>query len=295
VSSRRPPKRDRREEARARIAAQRQAQLKAERRRRILLVSSAPVGVIAVVVAIVLIAMNTGGGSQTSTFGPAPSTVVSKVTGVSAADLDTVGVGTTQTTETKKLTGAALTSGALPRVLYVGAEYCPYCAFERWGLAVALSRFGTLSGVQLMKSSAKDVNPSTNTFSFRDLKYTSDYIVFDAHEIQDRNSKSIGTLDAADDSLFTNVGGSSYPFIDVGGKWYQSTSGTTDALNSLQGKTWQQIADALATPTSAVAKAVLGTANQLTAQICSATGDKPTAVCSAAGVQAATKALSSVS
>jgi hypothetical protein len=293
VSSRRPPKRNRREEARARIAAERAAQLRAERRRRLLLVSGAPVAVIAVIVAIVLIAVNSGGGDKTTNFGPAPATVVSKVTGVSAADLNTVGVGSAITTQTKKLTGAALTSGGKPRVLYVGAEYCPYCAFERWGLAIALSRFGTLSGLQLMKSSADDVNPSTNTFSFRDLKYTSDYIVFDPHEIQDRNSKSIGTpLSSADSALFTNIGGSSYPFIDVAGKWYQSTSVDTTALN---GKTWAQIADSLATPTSAISKAVLGTANQLTAEICSATDNKPADVCTAAGVQAATKVLASVS
>ena len=37
----------------------------------------------------------------------------------------------------------ALTSGGKPEILYVGAEYCPYCAAERWAMVVALSRFGT--------------------------------------------------------------------------------------------------------------------------------------------------------
>ena len=39
----------------------------------------------------------------------------------------------------------ALTSNGKPEILYIGAEFCPYCAAERWAIAVALSRFGTLS------------------------------------------------------------------------------------------------------------------------------------------------------
>ena len=40
---------------------------------------------------------------------------------------------------------AALTgpSGS-PELFYYGAEYCPYCAAERWSVVIALSRFGTL-------------------------------------------------------------------------------------------------------------------------------------------------------
>ena len=35
----------------------------------------------------------------------------------------------------------------LPEVLYLGAEYCPYCAAQRWTTIIALSRFGTWSGL----------------------------------------------------------------------------------------------------------------------------------------------------
>ena len=41
----------------------------------------------------------------------------------------------------------ALTADGKPEVLYVGAEYCPFCAAERWPVVVALSRFGTWSGL----------------------------------------------------------------------------------------------------------------------------------------------------
>ena len=46
------------------------------------------------------------------------------------------------------ITGAPLTSGGKPEMLYIGAEYCPYCAAERWAMIVALSRFGTFSGLR---------------------------------------------------------------------------------------------------------------------------------------------------
>jgi hypothetical protein len=32
-------------------------------------------------------------------------------------------------------------------MLYIGAEYCPYCAAERWPLVMALSKFGTFSNL----------------------------------------------------------------------------------------------------------------------------------------------------
>ena len=37
----------------------------------------------------------------------------------------------------------ALTEAGLPEMLYMGAEYCPFCAAERWAMVMALSKFGT--------------------------------------------------------------------------------------------------------------------------------------------------------
>src|SRR5205823_15010475 len=41
-----------------------------------------------------------------------------------------------------------------PEVLYIGAEYCPFCAAERWSLVYALARFGTFKGLLLSTSSS---------------------------------------------------------------------------------------------------------------------------------------------
>ena len=60
----------------------------------------------------------------------------------------------------------------------MGAEYCPYCAAERWALVMALSKFGTFTDLQGTTSSATDTNPSTPTFSFYGSTYTSKYLSF---------------------------------------------------------------------------------------------------------------------
>jgi len=40
-------------------------------------------------------------------------------------------------------------------VSYVGGEYCPYCAIQRWALLVALSKFGSFTNLdgQVISSS----------------------------------------------------------------------------------------------------------------------------------------------
>ena len=49
--------------------------------------------------------------------------------------------------------------GKSPAMLYYGAEYCPYCAAERWAMTAALSRFGTWSELKITASSHTDVFP----------------------------------------------------------------------------------------------------------------------------------------
>jgi fructose-specific component phosphotransferase system IIB-like protein len=72
----------------------------------------------------------------------------------------------------------------------------------------------------------------------------------------------------------------SIPFIDFGNKWL--ISGSSYSPQVLQGKTWSQIATALKSPDSAIAKAVDGAANYITAAICSMTGNQPASACTPA-------------
>jgi Domain of unknown function (DUF929) len=275
--------------ARARIAAR-------EKRRRVTIVLSSVGAVLVIVVALIAVKIATGAGSPKSgaTATAAQAQVIHAVSSVPAAVLNQIGAGTLSLAP-KATTGAALTAGGKPEVLYVGAEYCPYCATERWAVAVALSRFGTFSGLGQTASSPSDVYPSTATLTFHGATYTSPYLSFTAKEIQSNKVvngtyATLDTLTAAQESLVNTLNkGGGIPFIDMGGKYV--ISGATYDPGVLKGKTHAQIAAALSDPTSSIALGADGSANVITAAICASTKNKPTAVCTSAGVMAAAAKL----
>lgn len=285
--------------ARARLAAERTRQ--DQRRRRLLLVVVPVAVVLVAVVALVAVRFATGTTTRAGAPArPAEDSVITAVTSVPAGVLDQVGVGS-GTAPPTSIQAPALTSGGKPQVLYVGAEYCPYCAAERWAMVVAASRFGTFSGLGQTASAAADVYPSTATLTFHGSSYTSSTITFtgvetESNQVAGNGYAPLDTLSAADQQTLSTynqapyvTSGGSIPFVDIGGKYLISGASYSPAL--LQGKTHAQIAAALSDPTSPIAQAVDGTANQITAAICATTSNAPTDVCSSAGVKSAAAAL----
>jgi hypothetical protein len=287
---------------RERLAAQRQAAQHAQvRKRRLWLAGGSIVAVIAVVVAFVLARSN--GGSSGSTSGnnaPAPTgsaltSVLGQLTSVPATTLDQVGAGTTAANPTS-ITGPALTSGGKPEMLYIGAEYCPYCAAERWAMIVALNRFGTFSGLAPIRSAAKDGGgnaepfPLTPTWTFAKASYTSSFLTFTPVEgytnIPDKATGFYTVLQpptAAQQALLNKYDAANQgaiPFIDYGNRFLSVGASYNPAI--LSGLTWAQIAADLHDPSSTVAKSVLGTANFATAAICSLTNNQPASACTSA-------------
>jgi hypothetical protein len=280
------------ERRQARMVAIRAEQARRERQRRALWISVTAVAVVVVVVGVLVGVKAAGGGKTTpaAARGPASASVVQAVTAVPATVLSAVGPGSVQTLP-KPINATALVADSKPRVLYVGAEYCPYCAAERWPMVVALSRFGSWSNLGATSSSSSDAFPSTATLSFHGATYTSDLLSFSGVE-QTSNIPAgngyepLDTLSDADQSLLTTydappfVSSSSagaIPFIDLGGRYV--ISGASYSPQVLAGKTHEQIAAALADPKSPTAKAIDGTANAITATLCELTGQKPTTVC----------------
>jgi len=173
--------RNRRQSAREKIAAQQAAARRAQVRKQVLLTVGSVAAVLAVVVAFVVIKAFAGPASAGSNTATANASVVANLTSVPASTLKAVGKGSALTYNAKPLipiTGPALTENGKPEVLYIGAEYCPYCGTERWAMAEALSRFGTFSGLRFIHSSASDVYPSTPTLTFYKATYTSKYVTF---------------------------------------------------------------------------------------------------------------------
>ena len=288
---------------REKIAAQQAAARRAEKRRRILIASGSIIVVLAVVIVFVVVKLNSKSGSDTSTNGPTGSALTSLInttTNVPASTLNAVGSGSGQVTAgPKSITGTALTENGKPEVLYIGAEYCPYCAAERWALIVALSRFGTFSGLATIHSAKADGAgnaepfPDTPSWTFVHATFSSQYLTFTPVEtntnIPDKSNGFYTTLETpttAEQAVLTKYdvpplvpsgSNGAIPFVDFGNKY--ALAGVSYSNTVLSGLTWSQIAADLSNPNSTVAKAIDGTANYITAAICGITGNAPASVC----------------
>lgn len=126
----------------------------------------APVLVVVLVIAAFLVikanqkpAVATGAPSA-----PAGSTLENSIKNVPASTFDAGGKGTGVNPPTV-ISGAALTANGKPRVLYIGAEFCPYCAAERWAMITALSGSGPspISGSPRLRRRASSRPPTSPT------------------------------------------------------------------------------------------------------------------------------------
>ncbi len=251
------------------------------------------VGVVIVLVLVLVIVKALAPAKKNAATTNAASAVATAVATVPASTFDAVGLGTPNNLPTPITGQPALTADGKPLVLYVGGEFCPYCAAERWALAAALSRFGTFGNLQQTASSENDVFPGTQTLSFHGATYTSDYVAFQGVEAEDVNQQQLQPLTAAQQATFTKYNSppfvpqgaaGAFPFIDFGNIAVQN--GASYDAGLLQGMSGEDIANALHDPTSPVAKAAIGTANAFTTLICKMTGGKPADVCTSAGATA---------
>ena len=210
---------------------------------------------------------------------------MAKTTSVPTSVLEKVGAGSV-TSPPSSISGTPLTAGGKPEMLYVGAEYCPYCAFERWGMIVALSRFGSFSGLSTVHSSSTDQFPNTPTWTFYKSSFTSKYLTFTTVEqttnVPDSNSPlgyvPLQSLTAAQQALLTKYDpNGSIPFVDIGNKYL--INGASASPQVLQGLSWATIASDLTNTSSPVAQAVNGAASYMTAAICKVTGGQPASAC----------------
>jgi len=192
-----------------------------------------------------------------------------------------------------------LRSGGKPEVLYVGAEFCPFCGAERWPLIVALSRFGHFTKLYNMQSAAQSVFSGIQTFSFAGASYRSRYVSFTGVELYsdavtaNGTYARIATLSPDQSMLVSKYGGApqagsapgSAPFVDIANRLVTSTSGFSPALIIRQSQA--AIVSGLDHPDNQITQAIVASANQLSAGICVATGQQPDSVCASKGVREA--------
>ncbi len=201
------------------------------------------VGIVLALLAVIVVAFVVISHIQSTPTPPAAasSQVFKDVTQVDPNILSVVGTGKLQNPlKAVQGTPQALTGPTgKPEFLYMGAEYCPFCAAQRWAMVVALSRFGTFSQLYQTTSSATDSYPSTPTFTFnpklyKTPLYTSQYVDFvpveETGNVQntDGSYPILQTPTAEQQKLFSTydvppyidaADAGSIPFIDIANKF----------------------------------------------------------------------------
>jgi Domain of unknown function (DUF929) len=248
--------------------------------------------------------------SSNSANTSADATTFKEVTNVDPNLLSQIGNGgLSNPFELPKGSPSLLTgSDGKPEIYYEGGEFCPYCAAERWGMVVAMSRFGTFHNLRETTSLSTDTYPSTSTFTFYQSSYSSSYVDFVPVEAEDQQESPLQTPTADEQQLFntydappytTSEGANSFPFIDIGNRYIDLEAGYSPALlrTNPQDPTssplsQQDIASQLTTENQ-LSKGILGTANYLTAATCAITNNRPSTVCSDSSIQKIEASLSS--
>jgi hypothetical protein len=280
-----------------------------QRRQRNIYMAVAAIGVVVVVVA-VLITVSLTGGKKTpttvntssadvaGTFALTPA-ILNQVESVPVAKLVSAAVAcassskcidqTSGATPVQKLPSSAtpLTLNGHPEILYIGAEYCPYCAAERWSLLEALSKFGKFSPLRGTTSSSTDIYASTPTFSFYKSSFTSQYLSFVPVEEETNSSAALQSPTAAQEALFAKWDAAPYvsaadagsiPFIYFDGKYIQIGAQYIPA--PISGMGFQSAVNTMTSGTSPVSKASEAVGGFLLGDICAITHNAPASVCS---------------
>ena len=278
--------------ARQKIAAQQAAAKRSEIRRRMFIASAGVAVVLALVVVVIVVNLTRSPAATTpATADPA---IAREITTVPSATYDAVGAGTAG--GLKAITGQPeLSVGGKAELLYMGGEFCPYCAAERWALAAAVSRFGALTGLHFIRSSPLDTYPSTPTLTFASASYASKYLRFVPVEWYGEKPDPATPFRHVylqhpthqEEALFAQYAGSAIPFVDIGNRFVLPQ--VQYLPSALAGLSWAQVAAAMRNPGSPIGKDIDGAANKITAAICQLTKNQPAEVCTSAGVTTASR------
>lgn len=177
-------------------------------------------------------------------------------------------------------------SAGHPLTLFVGGQFCPFCASMRWPLVKALSRFGTFSGLgQLNSQQGTDGFNAIGTYDLTRAAFQSEYATLRMVEVADVNGNSLQKPDAETTALLNRFDPQgSIPFVFVGGT-YVAQLPYSPAL--LQGKSFQQILNEVnSSNPGAIGRAIDAEADGITAVICKTDGAQPASVCTQPGIQA---------
>lgn len=191
--------------------------------------------------------------------------------------------------QVRRESGEPLLDGGRPLVFFMGAEWCPFCASERWALVEATSRFGTWSGLKELHSrSGQDFFPSLPTYDLAGATYRSAYISLRHVEVATVDGEPLQKLGSFEERLvdeYDKLG--SVPFLLAAGSPGRYSVELAYSPGLLEGQSFAALREsvAAAAPTPAV-EAIGGEADALTALICKLDGRQPAGVCTQGSIPA---------
>lgn len=155
-------------------------------------------------------------------------------------------------------------------VFFMGAEYSPYCAAERWAIVRALQKFGQWSGLNQTMSAARDEQfLNLPTYDFTEATYTSTHVEFVSRETKDREFKPLQKLLKTEEKLVHKYNPKKeIPFLLIGGRFMQIGSGFTPKI--FIGHTFRQTETELKKTESEIRKIIDEEASYIAALLCAA-------------------------
>jgi thiol-disulfide isomerase/thioredoxin len=242
----------------------------------------AGLAMVALVIGAAVALFLTGGGGSGANATPASGSVPAG--SQRPSDAASVALG-----QVRRESGEPLLDGGKPLVFFMGAEWCPFCASERWALVEATSRFGKWSGLgELRSREGQDYFPALPTYDLSRATYTSDYLSVRHKEVATVDGDPLQKLGSFEQRLvdeYDKLG--SVPFLFAAGPRGRYTVELGFSPGLLDGQSFVSLRKgaAAAAPTPAV-EAIGGEADAITALICKLDGRQPASVCAKGSIPA---------
>jgi hypothetical protein len=166
-----------------------------------------------------------------------------------------------------------------PEVLFVGAQYCSFCAAERWAIVKALGQFGSWSNVHRATQGGTSAGfKAVPTFDLTKASYQSKYVALVSKDYLDYNGNPLQTLNNREQALFQQYdpqGGT--PMVLVAD---YKMLGSGYSPGNIDGQSFSAVQSALQQGGSNNFVHVINAeANAITAILCHADGMQPSRVC----------------
>jgi len=271
-------------------AAQEKAAVKA-RRRRILWLEIGSIGAVALVGFILVVVKLSTGTSPTASIQatsppagiPVAADLINKLSSVSQRLIAAAPTGGLIAAP-QAISDPPLLASGKPDLLYVGAEFCPVCATERWAMYIALSKFGRFSPEPgAIHSALRDGDIPTITFY--KTTFNSPYFSFTPVETTTNQPEGnyyvpLQKPISAERQLWAVHTGETFPWLDFAGKLELSTAQFSPAV--LEGQSFASIVSQVGDNATPVGSDIDASANELVKSICTVlTANRPRQVCTA--------------